>query len=172
MARPEYATIRELPDYAVTNTWEIQLTPPSRLSINSEKLNAVASNVSPRPTYSNTALTTNIRGVKINQPGDNTIASDTIGITILETVDKQWGTVIKQWFDLCQNYKTKYAAPRKDVMGTLIITELNRQNEPVYRYTLQDVFLTSVSMPDFGSDQQLQEYTMTLTYNFFDEENI
>lgn len=171
MARPDYATIRELPDYAVTNTWEISITPPSGINIDSDSLNAVCSNVSPRPKVSNTPLSTNIRSVKIHQPGDS-VLTETIAIKILETTDKRWSEVCRQWFEMCQDVKTKHAALRKDVHAKIILTELNRQNEPVYRYILEGCFLTDIDVPEFNSDQALQEMTLTLTYDYFDESKV
>ena len=171
MARPEYATIRDLPDYAVTNTWEVDFRPPASVNIYGAKLNAVASAISPRPSTTNTALTTNIRGVVLHQPGDSK-QSDEITITLLETVDKGWTVPLVEWLNKCQDVKTKHAEQRKDVQGVLIITELNRQNEPVYRYTLEGCFIKEFKIPDFQSDQSLQEVTLSLTYDYYQEEKI
>ena len=174
MARPTIDQIRQMGDFLTMYRWDVIITGPRAVSglPNSEKMN-FRCETSEVPKVNGQSMEVNVRGHKIKQPGiynyDNVIT-----LTFVETTDVVLHTFVKQWREALWKTKTGVAAaPKNDLMGTIVLRQLDNQDKAVWEYTLTGVYVESYDFGTLdGASSDTQKPSVTFSYDYFEDKKL
>lgn len=172
MARPTIENIRQLSDYQTLYRWNLNFTTkPAAVAgfpdSNDLNLRCESSSI-PKSSIQNTEVM--IRGHKVMQPGilqyDNTLT-----LTFLETVDTKIRSALKAWREALWATKSGVAAGnRRSLAATVMLEQLDNQDNVVWRITLYGVYLQDYDLNQLdGQNNDAQKPQMTLSYDYFED---
>lgn len=111
-----------------------------------------------------------IRENTIRVPGKKSY-SQTVALTLMETVDMKTIEFIRQWGELCNEYDTNKIASRTDREATIQLYLCDDQWNSVWNYKLSNCWLSDYTLPQLGdgSSPELIKPTLTICYTYFEE---
>lgn len=168
MAKPSVEQLRGLPDFAENFRWDLSFIKFPNIGVypGSEDLN-IRCQTSTIPKSTNQKLKATIRNNYIYQPGVQEYDSQ-ITLTFLETVDNTIKQMLQQWREACHNTNTGAAGAKTDVEGTILLNLLNRQDEPIWSFTMIGCFLEDFDLGTLESEgADLVRPNVTLSYDYF-----
>ena len=174
MARPTIDQIRGIADIAKTNRWNLKfLDAPAPLADLvgaglENPLNLLCSTAEP-PTQTINPDEVSIRGHKIFDPGDVEY-NGTVTLTFYETGSNTVKSLFRQWRELIRTSKSGVQAPRLDVQARVVLEQLNRQDERVYRYEIVGAWPTEFTAGEMNDEGAPLEHEATLQYDYFIDE--
>jgi len=167
MSRPTLQNIRGLADFATLYEWDLAFTAvPAGLTINTDDVNfrCLSSTV---PKMATPSAPVNIRGHQVNY---NTVATydGTITLSFVETIDNKISLIGKAWRDLIWQPNTGKQASKADCQAEIILTRMDRSNNPIWAYKLIGCILTAYDPGgDFADSGDVVKPTFTLQYDMF-----
>ena len=129
----------------------------------SESLNVLARNVN----LSGETLTT-FEKVDAGHPKAvvSNFSNETLSISFLLTNDMRAEKFFRNWKNLIINKRTQSVSYRQDVIGTIVVEMLDRNNNIVQTRTFTECIPTSFSGWSLGSDAALTE--ITINFEFYE----
>lgn len=112
-----------------------------------------------------------IRGHRVRQPGIMK-SVDSIVLTLAETTDNAVNTWLRNWREACWQTKTGIQGRKADVEAIVQIERLNRQNNPIWQYTMKGCFLEDydgVGGQLDGENSDIMRPTLTLSMDYFED---
>lgn len=173
MARPKITDIRELGDISVVFRWDMDIKAPKALAAApaAGALN-FRCNSTELPKMTGQNINVEIRGHRVKHAGIYQY-TDTIVLEFTETVDNTIAKFLREWRELCWKTKEGTSQLKKDLEATVILTRLNNQNSPIWRYTLYGAFIDSFDYPNLdGNTSDAWKPTITLCYDYFEDESL
>lgn len=171
MSRPTIEQIRSLGDFAPLFRWNVQFIPPAGVTgfPDSEKLNLRCESAG-IPKATNNQFNVSIRGHKVNQPGIMDY-SGTIELTFVETVDNTILSFIRAWREAQWATETgRSSAPKSQLQGQVIMTQLDNQDSEIWQYTLIGAILGDYNPGNLDNTGDAQKPSVTLTFDYFKDE--
>jgi hypothetical protein len=175
MPRPTIQQIRSLGDVGTTYQWNmIFVTFPTVLYggviPSSEDLNLrmVSTDV---PTKTITDEPINIRGQKTSQSGQAEYTSE-ITLIFYETVDVLVSNFILAWHETCTHTGTGTHGSKAQCECDIQLQQLNRQDEPIWLYSMHGCRLKSYTKTDLSGEDNLLQPALTIKMDYFDEQAI
>ncbi len=170
MSAINYGQCRSLPDLAVRYQFDVYFTRrPSGLEIPSNfSLRCTGTSIPTRMANEPDELW--VSGFRVSQPGLESSAGE-ITLTLFETVDMAVTKFINDWRELNCSNDAGIQAPRSQVTADLKLKLLNRQKQPTWIYTLQDCWISDVSMGDLDATTRsgiMNDISITLQYDHHD----
>lgn len=170
MPRPNINQLRSVQDFATTYNWRLEITkapggvtsPPTQ----DVDIRCISTAV---PILKNAPIETSVRGHKVFQAGIHSYENNPINLKLVEGVDSKMNAWIKAWREACWATTTGVAKVQKDVEATIKIVRLNRQDSPVWTYTLYGCFLAGYDQPELASENTLFQPTINLQYQYFED---
>lgn len=173
MPRPTIGQIRGVGDFQTVHRWNMRFA--SFPLIGAGLATPVAEDLNLRcesatvPKLTTQSIEINIRGHKVKQPGISNY-DNVWTLTFVETVDTKIRSFFKGWRESIWQTRTGITADKADLEATVILEQLNNQDDTVWQYTLFGVYLED---GDFGSldgaTSDAQKPNFTLSYDFFDD---
>lgn len=170
MSRPTIVQIRELGDFATLYQWNLYVVkaPPAVGGFPvTEDLNLRCESAEiPKVTFP--PIPIEVRGHKIHQPGAADY-TNTWTLTFVETVDNMIADMIYDWHQKVWEVKTGKHEKRLDVEGTFKLERLDRQNEPIWTYTLYGAYIESYEQGILAATSENMKPSITISFDYFDE---
>jgi len=100
--------------------------------------------------------------------------NDDVSFTFLLTGDMYIKNTFTQWQDSIVNTENKTAKYKDDFTSTVIIQQLNDNNDPAYTCRLLKAYPVSISQIDLGNTNEntISRVTVTFAYDDWDEQNL
>lgn len=108
-------------------------------------------------------------GRQVKVAGDRTF--EDITLTIINDTDFEVRRAYENWMQLINGHESNLGVPDPNqYYADITITQLDRDERPLRTYTLRNAFPTNVAPIDldWGSTDTVEEFTVTLSYNFWD----
>jgi len=166
MARPSLSQISSMKDIQTTYRWDVSFSGAAAATFGLDQGINLRMLSTGLPVKNNEPLEATIRGHKFYQPGQSDPSGD-LPMTAYETVDGKIGDMLKAWADACWSEDTGVQLTNAELMAGCLIRLLDRQDQPVREYRLQNVFLMSYEMPELNSDNDSLKPQFTLKYSGF-----
>lgn len=162
--------LRSLPDYAQVTKWDVTfITLPVLGPFGfplSETLNVRCESIE-IPKASNQKFEVMIRGHKTLHSGILDYGN-TITLTFVETVDNTIALFVKAWREACWASRTGRALSKKDLEATIMISQLDNQDNIRFQHTLYGAFYESDDFGSLdGSTSDAIKPSLTLSYDFY-----
>lgn len=171
MPRPTLDQIRGLGDFVTQYNWNLRFTDfpdiPGVPTSDQLNLRCISSDI---PKATNEIITLRIKGHAVKQSGI-TIPAGPIVLTFLENPNMMVTQFIASWRNACYNMLDGTALTNEQVQATILLEELDRQDEPIYYYELVGCRLgDSETGGPLGSDaSEVMRPSMTIEYDYFRE---
>lgn len=100
--------------------------------------------------------------------------NDDVSFTFLLTGDMYIKNTFTQWQNSIVNTENKTAKYKDDFTSTVIIQQLNDNNDPAYTCRLLKAYPVSISQIDLGNTNEntISRVTVTFAYDDWDEQNL
>lgn len=169
MSRPSMDQVRNTGDYQTVYQWNMIFASFPNIGSypSTESLNLRCESAD-LPQQTNQKIDVNIRGHITHRPGQPNYAG-TLVLTFVETVDNAVKNLINEWKEAIWETQTGVQGSFEDVQGSLILQQLDRQDSPVYEYTLIGVFLEDFALGTLSSENEFQRPTVTISYDYYKE---
>lgn len=164
--RPTIDQVRTLTDFATSYQWFMRVEQSASGGFpTSEEINlrCISTEI---PLLNDTPIETSIRGHKVWQPGIHNY-TQSITLTMAESVDMKIMEWIKAWREACYETQTGVHRTKDDVEATIVLTRLNRQDQPIWTYKLIGCFLSQYTQDTLGTENQLLRPTLQINYDYF-----
>lgn len=162
--RPTLEDIRGLQNFSQQFRWAIDLQAPVGLSGDDFNFRAVTTSV---PNMNPTSTEISIRGNTVKQPGIADFTR-TIDVTMIETNDFTIADMIDQWRNMCWDTSggvTGRTMNKKQLEGTLIMHQLDNQDNVLVTYVLKGVYPETVAYGEM-SDNVADPWKPVITFAF------
>lgn len=172
MPRPTLDQVRTN-EYAVVYMWnfEFGVVPPCLQGYlpSDQKLNILCSTAG-LPKATNMPTDIRVRGHRHKQPGIMEY-STTIVINFLETVDNEISEMIWNWREACWASNTGTSWLTNDVVGEIVLTRTDRQENDIWWYILKGTYLEDYDYSSELSDSSPDalKFALTISYDYFTE---
>ncbi len=167
MARIQVDKLRNM-DFQSVYRWTMQFAKwPAVDHPDNEELNLLCESVTlPKLTGSSTEI--KIRGHKVKQPGMYDYSGQ-ITLNFVETVDNKILTFLRNWREAVWPTKgEKGALKTADVKANILLSLLNREDEPNYKFELIGCFLEDFDLGTIdGSSNEAMKPSIVLSYDYF-----
>lgn len=167
MGQLNLSQINSLPDILKNTKWNVRFSKMPRISGFSSSdidLRAVTMDV---PKATTGIIDVSIRENTIRVPGRKTY-SQTVTLTLVETIDAKTMEFLRQWRELCSEYNTNKVASREDREATLLLFHSDDQWKDVWKYQINRAWLSDFTPPQLGSaDPSAYQIPMVLAYTSF-----
>lgn len=167
MSRPDITQIRNVGDFATLYQWYVTM-PKKPVGISDDDLNfrCLSTEI---PKKTSQTIEVQIRGHKVRQPGiyDST---PTITLAFVGTVDNVISNFIRDWREKCVEEITGKHEVKADVEATLMLTQLDRTDAPIWQYELFGCWLEDYDPTGGqwdGASSDILRPTITVSYDFF-----
>ena len=173
MAKATLEQLRSLPDFAELHRWDLTFASiPADASGDfpvSDEINLrVKSSTIPKST--NEKIEIRHKGHRVYQNGIS-LPEGTITLTFNETVDNTVKKLIKAWREAVYDFKSGKAGKKADVTCTIILDQLDKEDKPVWRYTLKGCFIEDYDLGEYNSEGgAASEPSLTISYDWFEDE--
>jgi len=170
MARPTLSQLRALPDKRTTYQWNLTFeTFPSAVSTNlsSEDINLRCISTT-APSKEVQKIEYNIRGFTLHQPGTYTVNSP-IEFTFISPVDMKIEEFFRNWREACTATDTMNHKSMEEVTCNIIITLLDREDKPIWKYKLIGCWLSKYETGDLNADNAVANTTATIEFIDFED---
>ncbi len=175
MAKATLDQLRSLPDYAELTRWNLVF---ATIPIAASGAFPVSEDINLRcesstiPKATNEKIEVRHRGLRVYQNGI-TLPEGQITLTFNETVDATIKKLAKAWREAVHDFKTGKGGKKVDIVATLILEQLDKQDNVTWRYTLKGCFLETA---DFGTldsaSSDIMRPSLTISYDSYDEEAV
>jgi hypothetical protein len=166
--KPTMEKIRSLADFVSGNRWDLSfVTFPKGVSVaTSEDINlrCVSSEI-PKLTQS-AGIAVKIRGHEKRQAGDFAY-SDSITLTVVETIDSKVHEFIRQWREKTWETNTAKAEYQADLEAEILLSRLDQKDNIIWVYKLIGCHLTDYDVGSLSESGEALNATITLTYDYF-----
>ena len=169
MARPSMEKIRDIKEFSTTFRWDLYLPPPGGTGL-SEDIN-VRCESAEIPTKQGQLIDLAMRGFKISTNGIWNNNGD-LTLQFAETVDSKISDIIRQWTELCWNFKDSSSQNSSAIKVDGYINRLDSRDIPIWQYNLKGVMISSYTFNSLGSDSELLRPTVILKYDYFTEKAV
>ena len=167
--RPDIEQLRELGMHASYYNWGLQFVSlPSVLSgFTSSDLNTRAISFS-APERTQDKAEINLRGHRVFQHAIMRY-SDSLTLTIHETVDRKVGTFFENWMNLQWTPITGVQIPKSANQAVLLLTLLDSEDKARKYYTIFGAWPTQLQHgSDYGADSsEVVKMQVTLAYDYY-----
>lgn len=168
MGKLNLSQLQSLPDILKDSKWNvkfIKMPAISGFSASDIDLRAVTMDV-PKVTTNIMELT--IRENTIRRPGRKTY-SQTVTLTLVETVDARTLQFLKDWRELCNEYDTNKIADRTSREATIMIYHCDDQWQDRWVYKIENAWLNDYTPPAMsdGSSPAHVKIPLVLAYDAF-----
>ncbi len=166
MTKPDISQVRGLPDFAPMYQWNIStIRVPSGIFPEGTDINLRCQTVG-IPKSSTPKITTELRGHKTHQPG--AIEHEgTLTLAMVETVDNMISNWIFRWREACADYLTGAHLPKAAVEATMMIERLDREDRPIWNYTIYGCWLESYELGELMATSETMKPSLTISYDYF-----
>lgn len=109
------------------------------------------------------------RGRKVNFSGERSFEPWTV--TIINDTDFSIRRSMERWHDLIVKYhETNGEVAWENYQETLTVTQLDRNDQPLYRYQFVNSYPTSIASIDLNYDQTaaVEEFDVTFQYDYYE----
>lgn len=173
MTRPKIENIRSLGDFATMFRWNLKVSRPPALvpefNTDTTNLRCESTNI---PMLSGQSMEVQIRGQVVRQPGSHRYNGQ-ITLTFVETVDVKIHKALKIWREACWQTKTGVTQEKRDLEATIVLEQLNNQDEPIWKYTLYGCYYEDADFGQLdGTSGDAQRATLTLSYDYFEDAKV
>ncbi|MFA5071272.1 MAG: hypothetical protein WC511_02765 [Candidatus Pacearchaeota archaeon] len=170
MPRPNINQMRAVQDFATTYNWIFQLTkiPTGVSSPPTQEIDIRAISMA-IPTLKNAPIETSVRGHKVFQSGIHSYEPNPLTLKLVEGVDSKMNAWMKAWREACWQTITGVAKKQSETEAVIKLVRLNRQDQPIWTYTIYGCFLAGYDQPEVNSENTLFQPTMQLQYQYFDD---
>ena len=170
--RPSVDNIRGLGNFTQAYRWNVVFEKlPKGITLAPDAINFRAES-STIPTRTGTSTEIVIRGNKVRQPGIYDYNSP-ITLTVMETVDNTVSNFVTSWFDLCSSSKdgsSGVAVTKADLEAVLVLTRLDNNDKPIWKYKLIGCFLETCEEGDLdASTADPLKPALGIAYDRFEE---
>lgn len=173
MARITLDQIRNVGDFATVYQWNLYFAQfpnigsyPSSGELNLRCL------TSELPQSTNQKIPIGIRGHKVFQPGIREYTG-TLTLTFAETIDNTIAEFLREWEEACTESNTGRHNIKQDVEAVIIIERLDREDNPIYRYTLVGCFIETFEEGQLdGESSEIMRPSITISYDRYKKEGI
>lgn len=168
MGQLNLAQLNSLPDALKNSKWNVRFSKMpavSGFSSTDIDLRAVSMDV---PKATTGILDVTIRENTIRIPARKTY-TQTLTLTLLETVDARTMEFLKSWRELCNEYDTNKIASRQDREATILVYHCDDQWQDVWQYKIERAWLsdfTPANLAD-GSSPEVVKIPLVLAYTSF-----
>jgi len=110
-------------------------------------------------------------GRQIKVAGDKTFNDWTV--TMLNDTDFDTRKAFEQWHHAINKFEANTGESNPSAYyADMIVTQLNRNGDPIYKYQMRNCFPTSVGEITLGYDQndEVEEFAVTFSLNYFTSE--
>ena len=169
MPRPSIEQLRNIGDAATVYQWNLNFItfPSAVVSPAAGDLNLrCLSTTTPNKATEKQELS--IRGHKIYQPGVAMYGNE-LTLTFVETVDNKVATMLANWHEACVATNSGAHKTRNEVQCNIQIERLNRQDSPIWGYTLLGCFLLNYNHGDLSDMNDQVKPTVTINFDYFKE---
>jgi len=172
MPKPTLDQIRGVGDFQQVHRWNLRFASFPVLGFGAapiaEALNVRCESATvPKQTVQSIEI--DIRGHKVKQPGISNY-DNTWTLTFVETVDTLVRTFFKGWRESIWQTRTGISANKEDLEATVILEQLNNQDDAIWQYTVFGVYLEDSDFGTLdGATSDAQRPSFTLSYDFFDD---
>ena len=172
MPRPSIEQIRGVGDFQMVHRWNMRFASFPVLGIAgaplTEDLNIRCESAT-IPKVTTQSIEINLRGHKVKQPGISNY--DNIWtLTFLETVDNIVRLFFKGWRESIWQTRTGISADKEELEATVILEQLNNQDDTIWQYTLFGGYLEDSDFGTLdGATSDAQRPSFTLSYDFFED---
>jgi hypothetical protein len=167
--RPTIDQVRSVADYATVYNWYVMFTTPPPAMANPPEIgepNLRCESID-LPNMTDQKVTVQIRGHQVFQSGIHTYNNQLV-LNFVETVDNAVKTWIKNWREICWATQTGKHVTKADAEGIIQLHLLDREDNPIWEYTLIGCFLEDYTMGTIdGSTSDAMKPSMTLSYDYF-----
>lgn len=172
MARPTQDQVR-MREYATMYQWNLYFTSfpnvgsyPATEDLNLRCLTAEL------PNFTDQKIKTTIRGHSTHQSGIKEYTS-TLTLTFVETIDNTIAELLREWEEACTESNTGVHSKKADVEAVIVIERLDREDNPIYRYTLVGCFLETFEEGTLdGEASETLKPTITISYDRYKKESV
>lgn len=168
MAKPTVENIRGLGDFQTLFRWDLSFVKFPNIGTypGSESLNFRCQSTT-MPKTTNQKIKNSIRGNYTYQPGIQEYDGQ-ITLTFIETVDNTVKNMIRAWREAVWNTNTGASGSKADVEGTLLLTLLNNQDQPIWPITLIGAFLEDHDLGQLESEaSDSMKPTLIFSYDYY-----
>jgi hypothetical protein len=165
MARPTLSQLRALPDKRTTYQWDLTFESfPAGVSapLSSEDIN-IRCISSTLPVKEVQKIEYTVRGFTLSQPGTYTVSSP-IELTFISPIDMNLEEFFRNWREACTQTDTGTHLPFDQVTCNIILTLLDRQDKPIWKYKLIDCWLPKYETGDMNSDNAIANSVATIEF--------
>jgi hypothetical protein len=168
MGQLNLSQISSLPDIIKNSKWNARFSKMPAVSgftSTDVDLRAVTMDV---PKASVGVIETTIRENTIRTPGRKTY-SQTLTLTLLETVDAKTMEFIRQWRELCNEYNTNKIASRNSREATILLYLCDDTWSDAWSWKIDRAWLSDYTLPQLGdgSSPEAIKPSLTLAYTSF-----
>ena len=172
MAKATLDQLRSLPDFAEVTRWDLTFaTTPIAASGDfpvSEDINLRCES-STVPKATNEKIEVRHRGLRVFQNGI-TLPEGQLTLTFNETVDAKIRKLIKSWRDAVYNFTSGKGGKKADIIATIILDELDKEDKAVWRYTLKGCFIEDYELGDRSAEgSEIIKPSITISYDDFED---
>lgn len=173
MGQLNLSQINSLPDMLKDSKWNVKFSKmPSISGFSSEDidLRAVTLDV---PKASTNIIDVTIRENTIRIPGKKSY-SQTVTLTMVETVDARTMEFLRQWRELCNAYDTNKIADRQAREATILVFHADDTWTDRWQYKIERCWLNDFTPPQLGdgSSPNVVKIPMVLAYTSFVDSKI
>lgn len=169
MARPKIEEIRSLGDFQTAYRWTLEMTrDPSFLQgLGKTKLNLLCESVT-LPKLSIGHFDTMIRGHNVRSPGIAKYNNE-LTFSFVETINNDIRQFISNWREaIWKSNEGKSQALKSELQAEFTITQLDNQDNGVWKYTLIGCTLADYDFPQIdGTTSDSWKPTITISYDYF-----
>jgi len=174
MPRPTIQQVSGMGDVVTTYQWNMFFTSfPAALYGGiipaSEDLNLRMTSTTV-PIKGNTDQEINVRGHKISQAGPADYGDRTITLGFYETADMIVSNFFLAWSETCVQTGTGIHGSNDKAKCNMQLQQLNRQDDPVWLYSLHGCRLLSYTKSDLSGEDGTSQPTLSIKWDWFDQQ--
>lgn len=174
MSRPGIENVRQLGDLVSLYRWNVSIVAPAAISgfITSSDFN-IRCESTDLPSTTINEVSTTIRGHTVMSPGIMKY-SNKQQLSFVETTDMMIHRFFQTWREaIWATGSGISSAPKRDLQTTVILTQLDNQDNEVWSYNLIGAWLSSYDMGKLDSaSTDFQKPSCSLTYDYFTEQAV
>lgn len=168
MGQLNLSELNSLPDVLKNSKWMVgfaKFPAVSGFTSNDVNLRAVSTDV---PKATTGIIDVTVRENTIRIPGRRTY-TQTLTLTLLETVDARTMEFLRQWRELCSEYDTNKIAERASREATILLYHCDDRWRDVWKYKIERAWLSDFTPPQLadGSSPAAVNIPLTLAYTSF-----
>lgn len=168
MAQPTIDNVRAAADFSTLYQWDLAIRPPVVMAApDSFELN-VRCESAEIPVATNQSIEVMIRGHKVKQPGIQQYNGQFTLVFVESNEGSPISNFLTNWREIIWSSRSGYQFSKREVEAGFLLTRLDRQLSPVWRYEMIGCYLEDYQLGTLdGSSSEAFKPSLVFSYDYF-----